>query len=81
MHRNLTMSDVVRTMFGSRPEKKVRQIRERKTPKAKTEFMVRLPDGRWVSVQAHTKSEARAHAKVDLGLKERLPVGTTVESW
>ncbi len=82
MRSNLTMADVVRTMFGSRPPaKKQKMAREHKPPKAKTEFMVRLPDGKWISVQSYTKSEARAVAKDVLGLNDRLPDGTTVESW
>ncbi len=79
---NLTMSDVVRAMFGARPAKKQPNInREQKPRKEPKEFMVRLPDGKWVAVTAQTKSEARAVAKKDLGLQDRLPAGTTASSW
>lgn len=44
-------------------------------------FMVRLPDGRWIVVAALTKSEARANAKTALGIRDRLPIGTTVEPY
>ncbi len=41
-------------------------------------YSVRLPDGRGATVEALTAGEARAQVKKGLGVKGRLPVGTTV---
>jgi len=43
------------------------------------QWLITLPDGRRLVVWAHTKSEARAHAKRFFCLPGRLPVGTHVE--
>lgn len=49
-----------------------------KSKKKPTTFIVRIPGGRWVRVDAWTKGEARAMARKEFGLV-RLPAGTTTE--
>lgn len=46
--------------------------------KEKQLWRVMLPNGRWTYVQSHTKSEARAQAKKDFDIHDRLPTGTTL---
>jgi predicted RNase H-like HicB family nuclease len=50
-------------------------------PEGKYLWYVTLPDGRYCAVQADTRSEARAKAKVALGIAARrpLPSGARVQ--
>ena len=41
-------------------------------------YSLRLPDGRGATVEALTAGEARAQVKKRLGIKGRLPIGTSV---
>lgn len=76
---SMTRRQWANRLFSLFPVSRPAKVPRKRSGRKPVAWRVLLPEGRYVTVMALTKSEARSVGKLLLKIRVRLPIGATVE--